>query len=138
MGVYRYFSKEGRKNPHWSFSCCLALLLPLTDLQGKMSGLAETDVLTSQLKSGDMEMATILVAEENSGDADVQPDESGNGRDELEKGGRYDTTATHLCKFQHVKFNSNCNQGAQTELLTLYPINPSMMLWQASQFQRTD
>ncbi|XP_078342705.1 uncharacterized protein LOC144628475 [Oculina patagonica] len=110
VGVYSYF-KEWRKSPHWSFSCCLALLLPLIDLQGEMSGLAETDVLTSQLKSGDMEMPTIMIAKEDSGDAD-HLDESGDVR-----GG--DTTVTHGYHLQYMKFNTKCNQGTQTEFLTL-------------------
>ena len=49
MGVYSFF-KEWRKNPHWSFSGFLALLLPLDDLRGEMTGLAETNVLQGQLK----------------------------------------------------------------------------------------
>ena len=87
MGVYCYF-KEWRKNPHWSLSCCLALLLPLNDLQGEVSGLASTDVLKSQLKTGDMEMTTILIDVQDNGVIDVNPEGEGSGGDH---GGRQET-----------------------------------------------
>ena len=116
VGVYCYL-KEWRKNPHWSFSCCLALLLPLNDLRGEMSGLAEMDVLESQLKTGDMEMSTILIAEE---DNEVNPE--GEEREDAHcKQGKQrfdDTMETHEYNFKDAKFNKKCNQGTQTELCT--------------------
>ncbi|XP_078342711.1 uncharacterized protein LOC144628479 [Oculina patagonica] len=128
LGVYRYL-KEWRKNPHWSLSCCLALLLPLIDLQGEMSGLAETDVLTSQLKSGDMEMPTIMIAEEDNCDADDHPEEgqgSGDEGSEPDKRAYDKTAATQGHNFQYAKFNTKWNQGTQTELLTLFPIKDAV------------
>ena len=51
--------KDFRKNPQWSFSCCLALLLPLNDLQGEIRGLAGRDILMQQLQNGKMDMPSV-------------------------------------------------------------------------------
>ena len=53
------YLKKWRENPQWSFSCCLALILPLVDLPGEISGLIGTNVLDTQLETGQMEMSTI-------------------------------------------------------------------------------
>ncbi|KAL9966374.1 hypothetical protein ACROYT_G024434 [Oculina patagonica] len=49
--LYHYL-KEWRKNPHWSFSCCLALLTPLNDLQGEIHGFTEATDHKTQLQTG--------------------------------------------------------------------------------------
>ena len=49
--IYHYI-KEWRKNPEWSLSCCLALLLPLRNLQGEIGGLAGRDIPRQQLQTG--------------------------------------------------------------------------------------
>ena len=54
------YLKEWRKNPHWSFSCCLALILPLIDLPGELGGLTETNILNTQLDTGHMERTTVV------------------------------------------------------------------------------
>ena len=108
MSVYRYF-KEWHKNPHWSFSCCLALLLPLNDLQGEMSGLAE-----SQVKSAAMEMPTILIAVESNGEGKESEVKYGA----QDKQSSDDTIETRECNFQGTKSNK-FNQGTQTKLLML-------------------
>ena len=51
MFLYHYF-KEWYKNPHWSFSCCVDLLLPLNDLQGEIHNLVETSLHKTQLQTG--------------------------------------------------------------------------------------
>ena len=76
--LYRYL-KDWRKNPQWSFSCCLALLLPLNNLQGEIRGLMETNVLKSQLQTGQIEKPTILSAVKNSGAIDVTLEEGEQG-----------------------------------------------------------
>ena len=48
--IYHYV-KEWRKNPEWSLSCCLALLLPLRNLQGEIGGLAGRDIPRQQLQT---------------------------------------------------------------------------------------
>ena len=63
--------KEWRKNPKWSFSCCLALLLPLSDLQGEIVGLTERNILTQQLQSGGIEMPTIANTLKESGAVEI-------------------------------------------------------------------
>ena len=130
MGVYRYF-KEWRKNPQWSFSCCLALLLPLNDLRGEVSGLAATDVLQNQLKTGDMEMTTILIAsDEDNGVTDVNPEqedeECGDDHDgpQLTKDCDHSTEAQEY-NCQGVNFNKKCTHGTQTELSMRYHVAES-------------
>ena len=51
--------KVWRKNPKWSLSCCLAILLPLIDLKGEVSSLAGKDVLNQQLQTGETNKPTI-------------------------------------------------------------------------------
>ena len=66
-----HFVKEWRKNPKWSLSCCLALLLPLNQLQGEIRGLAERNLLRQQLQTGIIEMPTIATTLRESGAVDV-------------------------------------------------------------------
>ena len=68
--LYGYL-KEWRKNPQWSFSCCLALILPLIDMPGDISGLSEANVLNNQLDTGEMEMTTVADAVKDSGATDI-------------------------------------------------------------------
>ena len=49
--IYHYV-KEWRKNPEWSLSCCLALLLPLRNFEGEIGGLAGGDIPMQQLQTG--------------------------------------------------------------------------------------
>ena len=49
--IYHYV-KEWRKNPEWSLSCCLALLLPLRNFEGEIGGLAGGDIPMQQLETG--------------------------------------------------------------------------------------
>ena len=65
------FIKEWRKNPHWSFSCSLALIIPLNDLQEELGGLQEANVLQNQLQTGKIEKPSILSAVKNSGTIDI-------------------------------------------------------------------
>ena len=69
------FIKEWRKNPHWSISCCLALIIPLNDLQEELGGLQEANVLQKQLQTGQIEKPSILSAVKNSGTIDITLEE---------------------------------------------------------------
>ena len=71
--LFRYL-KEWRKNPHWSLSCCLALLLPLINLPGEISGLVGTNATDTQLDTGQMGMPTVTGAVKDSGVIDVTLD----------------------------------------------------------------
>ncbi|XP_078370526.1 uncharacterized protein LOC144654300 [Oculina patagonica] len=73
--------KEWLKNPHWSLSCCLALLLPLKELQEEISGLAATNLFHEQLQANELVVPTILAAVKNSGAIDVVLEESEQGDD---------------------------------------------------------
>ena len=70
-----HFVKEWRKNPKWSFSCCLALLLPLNQLQGEIRGFTETNIMKQQLQTGKIEMPTIGSTLRESGAVDVTLEE---------------------------------------------------------------
>ena len=56
--IYR-FLKGWRENPQWSLKCCLAMLLPLNELQGELRGLVGTNVLNKQLQTGKINMPSI-------------------------------------------------------------------------------
>ena len=93
MFIYRYF-KEWRKNPRWSLSCCLALLLPLNDLQQEVLGMTGKNVLKQQLKSGNVDMPSLSGALKESGAVSIElnilpehPEEtSGSPSEETETG----------------------------------------------------
>ena len=110
MSLYRYI-QEWRKNPHWSVSCCLGLLLPLNDLQGELRGLAEANVLKNQLQTGQIEKPSILSAVKNSGVIDVTLEE-GEDDDEMVK----IQDETHQ---DTVYSKTKRHQGTQTELCSI-------------------
>ncbi|XP_067048637.1 uncharacterized protein [Acropora muricata] len=91
--IYRFF-KEWRKNPRWSFSCCLALLLPLNDLHQEVLGMTGKNVLKQQLKSGNVDMPSLSGALKESGAVSIElnifpehPEEtSGSPSEETEAG----------------------------------------------------
>lgn len=110
--LYRYL-KEWRKNPHWSFQCCLALLLPLGDLHGEISGIAGADALKNQLQTGEIDKPTIATALKNIGAFDVTLEEGKEGDDNTIE--TQDIEHSHNYKGRH--------QGTQTELCSLYVTN---------------
>ena len=71
MFIYRFF-KEWRKNPRWSFSCCLALLLPLNDLQQEVLGMTGQNILKQQLKTGNVDMPSLSGALKESGAVSIE------------------------------------------------------------------
>ncbi|XP_078351300.1 uncharacterized protein LOC144636032 [Oculina patagonica] len=106
MYLYGYL-KEWRKNPHCSFSCCLAVFLPLQDLQGELSGLIGTNLLHTRLNTG-VEMPTVFAAVKDSGAIDIT----------LEDDTQDDTKAVDLQdeSLSNGEYNSpKCHQGSQTE-----------------------
>ena len=90
--LYQYF-KKWRKNPKLSFSCCLEVLLPLNNLQGEVSALAEIN----QLQSGQEKMSAIVTRE--------NADQVGNNSMEVQDGSE-----------SNIK---KCHQGTQTNLSVL-------------------
>ena len=95
MHLYRYL-KERRKNPHWSLSCCLALLLPLINLPGEISGLVGANATDTQLDTGKMGMPTVIGAVKDSGVTDVTVDNEEQDNDNPVKAQREDVKGTHL------------------------------------------
>ena len=84
--IYHYV-KEWRKNPKWSFTCCLALLLPLNELQGEIQRFTERDILTQQLQTGAIEMRLIGDALKESGAVDISLLEDQDSESEEEEEG---------------------------------------------------
>ena len=80
MHLYGYL-KEWRKHPHFSFSCCLALVLPFLSLPGDIGGLAGTNITRNQLQTGQMERPTILGAMQDSGAIDISLEEAEQDND---------------------------------------------------------
>ena len=68
--LYGYLN-EWRKNPHWSFTCCLTFFLPLVDLHGEVKAMTDTDILNTQLDTGQMEMSTVTGVVKDSGVVNV-------------------------------------------------------------------
>ena len=105
MFLYGYI-KEWRKNPHWSFSCCLALLVPLNELQGELRGLAEANDLKTQVEMEQIEKPSIVSAMQDSGaiDGTLEEDDDDNMKiqEEYKQDGAYRHTSRH--------------QGTQTEI----------------------
>ncbi len=102
--------KEWLKNLHWSLSCCLALLLPLKELQGEISGLAATNLFHEQLQANELVVPTILAAVKNSGAIDVVLEESEQGDDGTIK-------AHGTCQAEYR--SKQCHRWTQTEPLSL-------------------
>lgn len=74
---------EWRKNPQWSVSCFLAFVLPLFSLPGEIGSLSSTNLLHSQLDSGQMGMSTIADAVNEGGVTDITLDKNdGEGFDQ--------------------------------------------------------
>lgn len=65
MFFYEFF-KRWCKNPQWSFSCCLALLIPLNDLQGEIQEMAGSNLMKTQLDSGMLEKPSIADSAQDS------------------------------------------------------------------------
>ena len=113
MFLYGYLM-EWRKNPHWSLSCCLALLLPLNDLQGEISGLVGSgaNVLDNQLEGGQTEDTTIFAAVKDSGAIDVSLEE-----------GQQDNDSKMKCQNEKCPEaacgKTTCHKGSQTDLFVL-------------------
>ncbi|XP_078350785.1 uncharacterized protein LOC144635566 [Oculina patagonica] len=106
--LYNVF-KEWRKNPQWSFSCCLDFLLTLNDLQGEVCGLSGKNILNSQLQTGNMEMPCIATSSKKRNLGDDK------------------TTVLQKRNWKGFKYsNRKCHQGTQTDVFTL-PMAPTVV-----------
>ena len=117
--LYEYFT-EWRKNPHLSLSCCLALLLPLNDLQGDIQGVAGTNIVDTQLQTGDFELTTVGSAVSDTGVVDVT----------LGEGEQDDDDAANK---QDALNNTKCHHGTQTELSSLLVVAGAMVVHKPAQ-----
>ena len=118
MYLYQFF-KEWRKTPQWSFSCCLALLLPLNDLQGEIRGMIDTNMLKTQLQTGMIEKPSIAACAKDSGavsftlsqgEGECSDDESTAGPSQQK---------LKVPKYSNTHSNTKRNRGAQTEAFML-------------------
>ena len=67
LRFFCHFIKEWRKNPQWSLSCCLALLLPLNDLQNEIRGMTGKNLLNERVQSGNFNMPSVSSTLKESG-----------------------------------------------------------------------
>ena len=112
LHLYGYF-KEWRKNPHCSFTCCLALFLPLVDLQGEIHGMVEKNVMITPLQTGNFETTTLRGAVKDSGALEVTLEEREQGDAlNLQDDNRQVTKIS----------NKKCHQGTQTEFSSLVTV----------------
>ena len=116
LHLYDYF-KEWHKNPQWSFSCCLALILPLNDLQGEIHGMAGTNIIETQLHTGEFEceLTTVGSSVMNSGVIDFtleEAEKSGEDSVEMQNNNRHGGKCS----------NKKCHQGTQTEFSLLFAV----------------
>lgn len=101
--LFRYL-KEWRKNPQWSFTCCLALFLPLSDFQGAISGLEKTVGQTEEI-----EMPSIIAVVKKCGTVDAP----------LEADTKDDNKAMKMQDDNCLSYdNTKCHQGTQTDPFT--------------------
>ena len=89
--IYHYI-KQWRENPEWSLSCCLALLLPLRNLQGEIGGLAGRDIPLQQLQTDRIDTTSTANMERDSGavvimleDYDAEREEEQEEKEEEEE-----------------------------------------------------
>ncbi len=111
--MYQYI-KEWRRNPHWSFSCCLALLLPLNDLQGEIRGMVGKNVLKTQLQTGAIGKPSISACAKDSGAMSVTLT--------CRKGTLGDDNRTQLMQpnYKVAKYSiTKCDEGTQTGITML-------------------
>ena len=73
---------EWRKNPKWSVSRCLALLLPLNELQGEIRGLTGRNVLKHQLQTGKVDMPSMSKVLKDCGAVDFALDDANSPPEE--------------------------------------------------------
>ena len=109
MFLCRYLN-DWRKNPQWSFSCCLGLLQPLNDLQGEIRGLTGGNVLKNQLQTGQIDKPTILTTAKNIGAFDVTL-EDGEPRHNSTVGRQHEN-----CQDAAEHNDTRRHQGTQTKL----------------------
>lgn len=96
--LFRYL-KGWLKNPKLSFTCCLALLLPLSDIQGAVSGLIETVG-----QGEEIEIPSALAVVKDRGAVPIETDD------------KSDKTAVEIP--QNLLCCTKCHQGTQTEPFT--------------------
>lgn len=95
LHLYVYL-KEWYKNPQWSFSCCLALILPFLSLPGDVIGIQGANIMTNQLETGDIDMPTITNSVQDSGAIDISLEEGEESEYSLHQDQNYIHTATQL------------------------------------------
>ena len=82
--IYHYI-KEWRKNPEWSLSCCLALLLPLRNFEGEIGGLAGGDIPMQQLQTGRIDIPSNANTGRDNAAADISLEDYDAERKEEEE-----------------------------------------------------
>ncbi|XP_078379719.1 uncharacterized protein LOC144662718 [Oculina patagonica] len=102
------FLKEWRKNPQCSCSCCLAILLPLNEMQGEIRGLTGKSILRWQLQSGKMDKPSVSSTFKDTGALEFSLDETDEaGRKETQTCGDEDNTSSEENKQSKVEASTD-------------------------------
>ena len=114
MYLHQYL-KEWRKNPQWSFSCCLALVLPLNDLHGEIRGMVGKNMLKAQLQTGMMGKPSISGCAKESGAMSFNLSREDFDRDDANTTEFHEL---HLKKSKHRQYHPKIKYdlGTQTEV----------------------
>ena len=118
MYLYQFF-KEWRKNPQWSFSCCLALLLPLNDLQGEISGMLDKNILKTQLQTGMIEKPSIAACAKDSGAVSFTLSQGEGECSDDESTAKSSQLQLKVPKYSKTHSNMKRNRGTQTEVFMI-------------------
>ena len=114
--------KEWRKNPQWSLSCCLAILLPLNDLQGELRGVVGRNVLKQQLQTGKINMPSMASTLKESGAVDFSLEEADETHPMKETNHEND---------ERQETGSSAHQSYSTlaKLITIHEVSRQSSLW---------
>lgn len=120
------FLKKWYKNPRWSFSCCLSLILPFLSLSGDIDGLMRENLMNKQVDSGGIEMTSIAACVQDSGATDITLDNSEQPATQLQTGEKGKHTATILSQTNEafdvsVEENKQEN-GSKKEIESVQPV----------------
>ena len=120
------FLKKWYKNPRWSFSCCLSLILPFLSLSGDIDGLVGENMMNNQGDTGDIEMPSIGAAVQDSGATDITLDNSEQPATQLQTGEKGKHTATILSQtneaFEISVEENKQENGSKKEIESMQPV----------------
>lgn len=120
------FLKKWYKNPTWSFSGCLSLILPFLSLSGDIDRLVGENMMNKQVDTEDIEMPSIAAAVQESGATDITFDNSEQPATQLQTGEKGKHTATILSQtneaFEISVEENKQENGSKKEIENMQPV----------------